>query len=56
VVVFWVVAPCTLVGVYRRFRDVCCLHHRPDDRSVGKLLPDYTMQKPRRESPSYSPP
>jgi hypothetical protein len=25
--VFWVVAPCSLVEVYRRFRGVCCLHH-----------------------------
>jgi hypothetical protein len=28
--VFWFVAPCSLVEVYRRFRDVCWLH-RPDD-------------------------
>jgi hypothetical protein len=28
--VFWVVAPCSLVEVYRRFRGPCCLHHRPD--------------------------
>jgi hypothetical protein len=33
-VVFWVVAPCSLVNLYRRFRGSCCLHHqgdRPDD-------------------------
>jgi hypothetical protein len=24
--VFWVVAPCSLVEVYRRFRGPCCLH------------------------------
>jgi hypothetical protein len=32
--VFRVVAPCSLVEVYRRFRGTCCLHHqgdRPDD-------------------------
>jgi hypothetical protein len=32
--VFWVVAPCSLVEVYRRFRSACCLHYqddRPDD-------------------------
>jgi hypothetical protein len=30
--VFWVVAQCSLVEVYQRFRDPCCLHyHRPDD-------------------------
>jgi hypothetical protein len=27
---FWVVAPCSLVEVYQRFRGTCCLH-RPDD-------------------------
>jgi hypothetical protein len=26
--VFWVVAPCSLVEVYRRFRGICCLHHQ----------------------------
>jgi hypothetical protein len=25
--VFWVVAPCSLVEVYQRFRGPCCLHH-----------------------------
>jgi hypothetical protein len=34
--VFWVVAPCSLVEVYQRFRGTCCLHHQGD----GKLLPD----------------
>jgi hypothetical protein len=32
--VFWVVAPCSLIEVYRRFRCACCLHYqgdRPDD-------------------------
>jgi hypothetical protein len=105
--VFWVVTPCSLVDVYRRFTGACCLHHqcndsshvvnlygedtlcyvrrlealrikkakrlcplffllgcrdqgtvplthRPDDGgseylwNVGKLLPDYTAQQPRR--------
>jgi hypothetical protein len=27
-VVFWVVAPCSLVEVYRRFRGPCCLHRQ----------------------------
>jgi hypothetical protein len=37
---FWVVTPCSLVEVYRRFRGACYLH-RPDDggnkhfRNVG---------------------
>jgi hypothetical protein len=35
--VFWVVSPCSLVEIYRRFRHTCYLHllgdeaHRPDD-------------------------
>jgi hypothetical protein len=30
--VFWVVAPCSLVEVYRRLRGACCLHHQGDRR------------------------
>jgi hypothetical protein len=26
--VFWVVAPCSLVEVYRRFTGICCLQHQ----------------------------
>jgi glycogen synthase len=26
--VFWDVASCSLVEVYRRFRSTCCLHHQ----------------------------
>jgi hypothetical protein len=26
--VFWVVAPCSLVEVYQRFRGPCCLHQK----------------------------
>jgi hypothetical protein len=26
--VFLDVAPCSLVEVYRRFRDACCIHHQ----------------------------
>jgi hypothetical protein len=29
-VVFWVVAPCSLVEVYQRFRGPCCLHQGDD--------------------------
>jgi hypothetical protein len=29
--VFWVVAPCSLVKVYQRFRGPCCLHHQGDE-------------------------
>jgi hypothetical protein len=28
--VFWVVAPCSLVDVYQRFRGPCCLHRQGD--------------------------
>jgi hypothetical protein len=28
--VFWVVAPCSLVEVYQRFRGPYCLHHQGD--------------------------
>jgi hypothetical protein len=31
--VFWVVAPCSLVEVYQRFRGTCCLHYQDDNRS-----------------------
>jgi hypothetical protein len=59
--VFWVVAPCSLIEVYQRFRGPCCLRHQgPDDgsskylcRNVGKLLPDYTALQPRRQPSSY---
>jgi hypothetical protein len=29
--VFWVVAPCSLVEVYQRFRGPCCLHHQGNE-------------------------
>jgi hypothetical protein len=31
--VFWVVAPCDLVEVYRRFRGASCLHYQGDRSS-----------------------
>jgi hypothetical protein len=59
--VFWVVAPCSLVEVYQRFRGPCCLRHQRDGGNkdlwnVGKLLPDYTALQPRRKPSSYSSP
>jgi hypothetical protein len=48
--VFWDVAPCSLVEVYRRFRGSKHLWN------VDKHLRDYTAQHPRRQSPWYSPP
>jgi hypothetical protein len=44
--VFWVVAPCSLVEVYQRFRGPCCLHHQGDEIAL----------QPRRQPSSYSPP
>jgi hypothetical protein len=35
--VFSVIAPCSLVEVYRRFRGSCCLHHRGDCRKPAVL-------------------
>jgi hypothetical protein len=34
--VFWVVAPCSLVEVYQRFRGPCCLHHQGDHRPTTR--------------------
>jgi hypothetical protein len=51
--VFWVVALCSLVEVYSRFRGAYCLHHCPDYVGskhlwkVGKIIPVYTAQQPR---------
>jgi hypothetical protein len=35
--VFWDVAPCSLVEVYRLFRGACCLHHQ-DDRPLHTVI------------------
>jgi hypothetical protein len=34
--VFWVVAPCSVVEVYQRFRGPCCLHHQGDGATTQK--------------------
>jgi hypothetical protein len=36
--VFWVVAPCSLVEVYQRFRGPCCLHYQGDETHHVCLL------------------
>jgi hypothetical protein len=61
---FWDVS-CGVIGLYRRFRGACCLYyqgiHRLDEGgskllwNIGKLLPDFTVQHPRKQSPSYPP-
>jgi hypothetical protein len=33
--VFWVVASCSMVEVYQRFRGACYLHHQGDETSVN---------------------
>jgi hypothetical protein len=29
--IFWAVAPCSLVEVFRRFGGACCFHHQGDE-------------------------
>jgi hypothetical protein len=29
-------APCSLIEIYRRFRDAYCLHHRPEVESTSE--------------------
>jgi hypothetical protein len=66
--VYWVVAPCSLVEVYQRFRGLYCLHHQGDhylhhcldDRgsidlcNAGNLITVYTALHPRRQPSSLS--
>jgi hypothetical protein len=44
--VFWVVAPYSLVEVYRRFGGICCLHHRGDEGTVliEKLIASFKVE------------
>jgi hypothetical protein len=54
IAVFWVVAPCSLVEVYQRFRGPCCLHHQGDEvaRTSETLVNFY--QTTRRYNPEDS--
>jgi hypothetical protein len=36
--VLWDVAPCSLIGVGRRFRGAYCLHHRPEDCNLRLVI------------------
>jgi hypothetical protein len=61
--VFWDVAPCSLVEIYRRFRDACCLHHQVammmEAVSISVTSVNfYQAARPNisEESSSYSPP
>jgi hypothetical protein len=45
--VFWVVAPCSLVELYRRFRGAYCLHHQGDsDDGTPMTEAASTSEKP----------
>jgi hypothetical protein len=35
--VFWIVAACSLVQVYRRFRGACCLRHQGLDARTSEM-------------------
>jgi hypothetical protein len=45
----WVVAPCSLLEMHRRFRGVVAA-------SISWRSPQYTVQQPRRQPSTYSPP
>jgi hypothetical protein len=54
--VFWVVAPCSLIEVYRRFRGACCLHHqgdRPDDDETTQKINIKNKQIPLYNNEYY---
>jgi hypothetical protein len=38
IAVFWVVAPCSLVEVYQRFRGPCCLHHQGESQKTAIFI------------------
>jgi hypothetical protein len=41
--VFWAVAPCSLVEVYRPFRGACCLHHQGDRPEHSAYISSYSV-------------
>jgi hypothetical protein len=54
--VFWVVALCSLVKVYQRFRDPCCLHHQGDDYGGSKAARTSEMStNPSQTTRRYTP-
>jgi hypothetical protein len=61
VFVLWDVELCSLLDIYRHFRDTYCLHH-PDDVgskqfwNISPCIPHYTTQHPRRHIYLYSSP
>jgi hypothetical protein len=51
--VFWVVASCSLVEVYQRFRGPCCLHHQGDRPSTQKTA-IFILTAVRTSNPTLS--
>jgi hypothetical protein len=52
---FWVVAPCSLVEVYRRFTGACCLRYQgPDDEGSTYETSVNFYQTTRRNNPEDS--
>jgi hypothetical protein len=41
--VFWVVAPCSLVEIYRRFTGAYCLHHQDAEYYYDHQTKEYEM-------------
>jgi hypothetical protein len=62
IIIYWDIAPCSLVEINQCFRGAYCLHHQGNDGgskhlwNIGKFLWDYMAQHPRRQSSSYSMP
>jgi hypothetical protein len=48
--VFWVVAQCSLVEVYQRFRGACCLHHQSYQTARCNNREDSHLHTRRREN------
>lgn len=44
-VILWVVASCSLIGIYRRFEGVSWLHNQGDERTVMFLLDEQFLLK-----------
>jgi hypothetical protein len=42
--VFWVVAPCNLVEIYKRFKGPCCLHHQGCSTFNGRNEPTSSIR------------
>jgi hypothetical protein len=52
--ILWIVAACSLVGFYRRFRGSCCLHHQGDDHPETSETSVNFYQTTRRNNPEDS--